>query len=91
MVCATIRWSHTVFFPERSTVGLCINIYTPKKLTANAPENRQFQKETRKSSKHPFSGAFAVSFREGNCTEMFKEVVGDLSLRARAYKDKAKG
>ena len=36
------------------------------KLTANARENKNdTQKETRKSSNHPFSGAFAVSFREG--------------------------
>ena len=30
-----------------------------------APENRPSQKETKKSSNHPFSGALAVSFREG--------------------------
>ena len=35
------------------------------KLTAKAPENRPSQKEN-SSSNHQFSGAFAVSFREGD-------------------------
>ena len=35
------------------------------KLTANAPENRPKPNRKHSYSNHPFSGAFAVSFREG--------------------------
>ena len=37
----------------------------PKTNSEFTPENRGSQKETRKYSNHPFSGAFAVRFREG--------------------------
>ena len=36
------------------------------KLTARAPENRPGPERKQSYSNHPFSGAFAVSFREGN-------------------------
>ena len=43
-----------------------LTCYTPLKLAAKAPENRPGPKRKGASSNHPFSGAFAVSFREGS-------------------------
>ena len=44
-----------------------VRITLPETNSKFAPENRpkRPQKETRKYSNHPFSGALAVSFREG--------------------------
>ena len=50
----------------------------PKTNSIFAPENRPGPKRKRSYSNHPFSGALAVSFREGihllNCYKKYGEV-----------------
>ncbi len=51
--CGCVRWFYRGSNAKLTKPHLKIGRFTP-------------QKETRKYSKHPFSGAFAVSFREGH-------------------------
>ncbi len=61
----TNAWIQNLKDPEFPMVMRLYNLYTLPE-TNIVPENRSSQKETRKYSNHPFSGAFAVSFKE--CT-----------------------
>ena len=54
---------------RKTTIGAI----TPRKFREIAPENRPILKGKLQNSNHPFSGAFAVSFREGFLPALFQQ------------------
>ena len=91
-------WHHA-FWPQPKSCRCPQGPHHSLKLTAKAQGHKPGctkspQKETRKYSNHPFSGAFAVSFREGkttpSCSSTKKNQTADRELKIRLAKIRPK-
>ena len=74
-------WGHDFhegdLHPKCSVLGSIHSV----KITTKAPRNRPGPKRKRSYSNHPFSGAFAVRFREGTSLPTLQSKMGPISNR----------